>query len=169
MWLDCNWEVNPEKSKASWLRSSFSLLLKPQSIVYARNCCFYLRFQCSFQGALYRAHQVTCWLILLRFTGEMLKVLKGKVPLSLAPVKHIYTLPGNIATVQPPTQRRVVFAPLSSFPNTLCTLISAEQSLILGKCLCNPYRAHTGWEALWPLSGAGSTAQAGWSSGTGSA
>lgn len=83
MWLNCIWEVNPEKSKSSWLKISSSLLLKPPWTVYARNCCFFFRFQCRFQGGLYRAHCLNtahsverCWIF-----WECQ---------SLALVKHIY-------------------------------------------------------------------------------
>lgn len=151
-----------------WLRISFSLLLKPQCIVYARNCCFDLRFQCSFQGALHRAHQGThCidtaqahWRGAEGFEGENASFIStGQARLHFLGMQQLCSLP----------VRRGLSSHLTSIPNPLCGLTSAQQTMILRKFLCNLYLAHPGQAELKPCLQAGSTVQGEESSGTGSA
>lgn len=81
----------------------------------------------------------------------MQKALKRRVPLSLAPVTCIYPSSG---CTQPPIQRKFLLFPLffliPSLPNPFGGPNSADQTLNLGMCLCNPSLAHARREKLRP-------------------
>lgn len=137
--------------------------------MYARNCCFDIRFQCSFQGALHRAHHGThCidtalihWTGAEGFEGESATFIStGQACLRFLGMQQLCSLP----------VRRGLSSHLTYIPNPLCGLTSAQHTPILRKSLCNLYLAHPGQAELQPRLQAGSTAQGeGRSSGTGSA
>lgn len=92
-------------------------------------------------------------------SGKVLSISKGECH-ALALVKQIY-IPWQYSNCGASHSGEGWVHLLSSLPKPFYGLISTEQTLLLGKYLCNLYLAHTGWEELWPQLRPWSTAQGG--------
>lgn len=92
-------------------------------------------------------------------SGKVLSILKGRVPRVSTSQAHLHSL--AIQQLWSFPFRWGLSAPISSLPKPFYGLISAEQTFLLGKYLCNLYLAHRGWEEPWPQLRARSTAQGG--------